>query len=419
MAGRQNSLEALIRNHSYSTDTVRRLLKPGALGANMTPVGTLADFLEVSGAHEGVVDEFLREELNYVVVETWGAAEEGVRLLKSGVEGRATFLIHSAAEGGAVGCGRGRNSGPGLTPLRDSIRMLNGFGKTLESILPKLQHGYLVEDSNDAVRLAALHPYAFFLTPGGCFHNATVSGGKPASEGPLALKRELRETRSRLAKIETGVAQAETQAELQIRAIQDLTAQLEQRSAERRGGRNRRGQPGRRAEADGVRGSTHRAQVAGVGGGRQPAISSAGSKTQLHPAEARRDHAPGGRTRKRRDRAGCLAGELATLRQKREGLQQQAAQVTAELAGEERRRGQAAFQRIDRMYADLERRGWQASSRAHRHRLSGTSASQKARRWPSGRKSLPMRVPRRWLRRRRLPSRHKPCASSWPTWRPN
>ena len=46
------------------------------------PVGTLADFLEVSGEHEGVVDEFLREELNYVVVESWGAAEEGVRLLK-------------------------------------------------------------------------------------------------------------------------------------------------------------------------------------------------------------------------------------------------------------------------------------------------------------------------------------------------
>ena len=48
----------------------------------MAPVGTLADFLEVSGEHEGVVDEFLREELNYVVVESWGAAEEGVRLLK-------------------------------------------------------------------------------------------------------------------------------------------------------------------------------------------------------------------------------------------------------------------------------------------------------------------------------------------------
>ena len=98
VAGRQSSLEALIRNHSYSTDTVRRLLKPGALGPNMAPVGTLADFIEVSSAHEGVVDEFLRDELNYVVVESWVAAEEGVRLLKSGVDGRATFLIHPAGE---------------------------------------------------------------------------------------------------------------------------------------------------------------------------------------------------------------------------------------------------------------------------------------------------------------------------------
>ncbi len=54
----------------------------------------------------------------------------------------------------------------------------------------------------------------------------------------------------------------------------------------------------------------------------------------------------------------ALQTELATLRQTREGLQQEAAQVTAELAGlEERRRGaEAAFQRIDRLHGDLERR---------------------------------------------------------------
>ncbi len=55
----------------------------------------------MSGEHEGVVDEFLREELNYVVVESWGAAEEGVRVLKTS-DGRATFLIHSDAQGEAL-----------------------------------------------------------------------------------------------------------------------------------------------------------------------------------------------------------------------------------------------------------------------------------------------------------------------------
>jgi chromosome segregation protein len=46
------------------------------------------------------------------------------------------------------------------------------------------------------------------------------------------------------------------------------------------------------------------------------------------------------------------------LRQKREALQQEAAQMTAELAGlEERRRGaETAFQRIDRLFGDLTRR---------------------------------------------------------------
>ena len=97
--GRHDSLQALIRNHSYATETVKKLLKPGALSEGMAPAGTLADFVEVSGAYESVVDEFLREELNYVVVKSWDAAEHGVQLLKSGVDGRATFLVHPADQG--------------------------------------------------------------------------------------------------------------------------------------------------------------------------------------------------------------------------------------------------------------------------------------------------------------------------------
>ena len=79
--------------------------------------------------------------------------------------------------------------------------MLNGFGRSLETILPKLKHGYLVETADDgAGDWQSSTRMRFFLTPEGeCFHNATVTGGKPASEGPLALKRELRETEGALA----------------------------------------------------------------------------------------------------------------------------------------------------------------------------------------------------------------------------
>ncbi len=54
----------------------------------------LADFLEVNEQYESVVDEFLRDELNYIVVKSWESADEGMRLLKSDVDGRATFLVH-------------------------------------------------------------------------------------------------------------------------------------------------------------------------------------------------------------------------------------------------------------------------------------------------------------------------------------
>ena len=367
VAGRRDSLEALIRNHGYSTDTVRRLLKPGALGAGLEPVGTLADFLEVSGAHEGIVDEFLREELNYVVVESWGAAEEGVRLLKSGVDGRATFLIHPAApaDGGIPADGRLLDESddsiraPGVTPLKDSIRVLNGFGRSLESILPKLRYGYLAGSSGEARQLAAKHPHAFFLTPEGeSFHNATVTGGKPASEGPLALKRELRETESRLAELDSGLAQAETEAAALTRSIEEVTAQLEARSEQRRQSETETANQG--AALKQMEAEAQRIE-------RRLEDWTAQAARNKEAGEAKRTGIGEKREETQRLEAEHAAAELAlnqsqtaldALRLKREGLQQEAAQVTAELAGlEERRRGaEAAFQRIDRLHADLERR---------------------------------------------------------------
>ena len=168
VTGRRDSLQALIRNHSYSTDTVRRLLKPGAMGEGMSPVGTLADFLEVSGEHEGVVDEFLREELNYLVVGSWRAAEQGVKLLKSGVDGRATFLIHPENHSNGNGHHHDDSSdirGEGVTPLKETIKVLNGFGRSLEWILPKLKYGYLVEDSGQAQQLASRHTRGLLSYP--------------------------------------------------------------------------------------------------------------------------------------------------------------------------------------------------------------------------------------------------------------
>jgi chromosome segregation protein len=359
IAGRRDGLQAQIRDHGYSSETVRRLLKPGALAEGMAPVGTLADFLEVSGAHEGVVDEFLREELNYVVVKSWVAAEEGVKLLKSGVDGRATFLIHPVEQGGLFEESEETISGPALTPLKDSIRVLNGFGRSLETILPKLKYSYVVEDIIEARRLALQYPYAYFLTPGGeCFHSATVTGGKPASEGPLALKRELREAEGRLGKLENELTQTETEAAAKAKAIEEMAAQLEASSEERR--LAERDTADMSAALKQMESETQRVE-------RRYEEWEAQAARNKEAREAKRSAIDEQRTEMLRLEAEHrtveaaldeLQARLTLLREKRESLQQEAAQVTAELAGlEERRRGaEAAFQRIDRLHADLERR---------------------------------------------------------------
>ena len=356
--GRRDSLQSLIRNHSYSTDTVRKLLKPGALGRGMAPVGTLADFLEVAGEHEGVVDEFLREELNYVVVENWGVAEEGVRLLKTS-DGRATFLIHPEEQRELFDAGSTAVQEPGLTPLRDAIKVLNGFGRSLEGILPKLRHGYLIDDSNEALRLASRYPHAFFLTPEGeCFHNATVTGGKPASEGPLALKRDLRETENRLAKLDAQLSEAETEAATLTHEIEGMTARLEAQSQERRQAETENANLGaalKQMEAEAQRIERRLQDWAMQAARNKEACETKGQSIELKRDEAARLEAEHAQADAGLD---SLQAQLDELRKQREELQQQAAHVTAELAGlEERRRGaEAAFQRIDRLHADLERR---------------------------------------------------------------
>jgi len=361
VTGRRDALTALIRNHSYSTDTVRRLLKPGALGQGLAPVGTLADFLEVSGEHESVVDEFLREELNYVVVESWDAAEQGVRLLKSGVDGRATFLIHPAHSqpSDATDEPSGGISGPGVTPLKQSIRVLNGFGNSLEQMLPKLMYSFLVSDPAQAQQLASRHAHAFFLTPEGeCFHNATVTGGKPASEGPLALKRELRETDSRLAKLETSLARAESDAAALAREADELTAQLETRSAERRQAETESANQG--AALKQMQAEEQRVERRLQDWALQAARNKDARDAKRNSIDQHREEA----LRLEGERSAAEAGldnlqaQQEMLRSTREELQQEAARVTAELAGlEERRRGaEASFQGIDRLNSDLERR---------------------------------------------------------------
>jgi len=238
--GKKGSLEAVIAEHGYSTESVRRLFQSGVMQSGLAPVGVLADFLEVEPRFERVVEDFLRDELNYIVVKSWDAADEGLRLLRSDVDGRATFLVHpedaqakfSFILDEAAHCAPPTAS---IVPLKNTIRVLDGFGKSLEVILPKLRDGYIVPGSDTARGLALENPDAFFLSQSGeCFHNVTVTGGKQRAEGPLSMKRDLREVLRQLEDLERALREEEMRVLTLGREIKDLSSLLERLEGEKR-----------------------------------------------------------------------------------------------------------------------------------------------------------------------------------------
>lgn len=361
--GRRNSLEGLIRDHSYSTDTVRNIFKSSKAAASgtMAPIGTLADFLEVDGKYESVVDEFLREELNYVVVKSWDAADAGMHLLQTDVAGRATFLVHpndaqanfAFAEGMASETANNTAHIEGVVPLRECVRVLDGFGKSLEVILPKLREGFVAPDSYTARTLALSNPHAFFLSPTGeTFHNVTVTGGRPRAQGPLALKRELSEVQQKIEQAEQQLAQADLKtADLQ-RQIGELNSAIDSKTHERRDAEREVANSGaalRQMESETAR-IERRLQEWSLATERNR--DARNQKTELI---ARRQQEA---TVFDTERSGLensltdLQSRLDELRGRREQLQQSAAEASASLAGleERRRNAQSNFDQTSRLY---------------------------------------------------------------------
>jgi chromosome segregation protein len=122
-----------------------------------------------------------------------------------------------------------------IVPLKNTIRVLDGFGKSLEVILPKLRDGYIVPESDVARGLALENPDAFFLSQGGeCFHNVTVTGGKQRAEGPLSMKRELRDVLRQLEELERALRDEEMRVLTLGREIKELSTLLDRLDGEKR-----------------------------------------------------------------------------------------------------------------------------------------------------------------------------------------
>jgi chromosome segregation protein len=199
MRARKESLEQVLAHRTYTTESVKRLFASleGGGAEELQLRGVLADYVDVDPQFEKPAEEFLHEELEYVVVESWQQAELGLDFLRAETDGRATFLVHPEPNGN----GHKNLPEPPIGPatgiaarLSDSLRLTNGFRDRAADLLPRVSLCFIAEDRPAAQRLAVAYPHLYFLLPDGvCYHGHTVTGGRKTGTGPLAMKREARE----------------------------------------------------------------------------------------------------------------------------------------------------------------------------------------------------------------------------------
>ncbi len=231
---RRDSLEEVLQHRTYTTETVKRFFSalerdhpPG-----LEPLGVLADFLDVDPQLEKAAEEFLHDELEYVIVRDWAEAERGIEVMRGELNGHATFLVEAPGEPNAASESLPKPDGHAgiLATLTSAVRLTNGLSNTPLTLLPRVANCYVVADHAAGRQLASEFPHCWFLaTDGVSYHGQAVTGGKKTGAGPLALKRELREVShlEELKSSEVDAAQAEVvQLEAAIGRLSDSLEQV-------------------------------------------------------------------------------------------------------------------------------------------------------------------------------------------------
>ncbi len=230
---RHATLTQILNDRSYTADAVQKLFAANERGAghDFHAVGVLADYAEVPEAHEGAIEQYLRDELEYVVVETFDHARAGVSLLREEVGGRATFFVDSTKN-------LQINDYEPIIPFRAEdgvyarldklVEFRDPLGAAAKQFLPRLRGAYLTDSAVGAEKLARENPQYAFVTPDGTtYQGRMVTGGRPDEAGPLGMKRELRALDGEVMEFEARMNDMQEQLERTAAEIRETEMSLE------------------------------------------------------------------------------------------------------------------------------------------------------------------------------------------------
>jgi chromosome segregation protein len=237
---RLHSLQELQLSHAQYSEGVQKILRHLNSTERIRTDGTLADFIETKPEYERLVEEFLDEELEYILVNSLEEAVLGISELRTLKSGRCTFLTLSSSNGfqqsnshtPVVGS-RPSNGVHGT--LGDLLQMKPEVKKAFSRTLPQRAEAIVVSDLERAFQLAPQYPERTFitlagesLTPRGLLSASTVPAKKL---GLLSLKRQKRELEDRILRVQAKLSalrerEEKQQAQLQ-EALQDFTTREE------------------------------------------------------------------------------------------------------------------------------------------------------------------------------------------------
>ena len=206
-------------------------------------VGVLADYAEVEEQHEAAVEQYLRDELEYVVVETYDHARAGVSMLRDEVGGRATFFVDSLRNlrlsSDYEPIVNFRVEDGVISRLDKLVEFRDPLGAAAKQFLPRLRSAYLTDSTAAAEKMSRENPQYAFVTPDGtCYQGRMVTGGRPDEVGPLGMKRELRALDAEVLQLENDMAKKQATLEAVAAELLATEQSLEeidtkQREAER------------------------------------------------------------------------------------------------------------------------------------------------------------------------------------------
>ncbi|HEY2933810.1 MAG TPA: chromosome segregation protein SMC [Acidobacteriota bacterium] len=228
--------EIEVRRANYS-EGVQKFLNFIQQHNSLRSSGTLADHVDTDPQYEAMVETFLADELEFVLVEGVSDALSGLHQLRESRSGKCTFLALASANGFS----QNGNGHPPADPSRgiigtfgDILKMTEPVKKAFYRALPQYANAVVVQDIQTAQGLSQHYPESIFVTLAGetWTQRGLVSGvGEPShTSGLLALKREKRELISRVEALQQQIQKTEAH----VQQMKDERRRVEQEQKEQR-----------------------------------------------------------------------------------------------------------------------------------------------------------------------------------------